>query len=253
MTVDTVLGLDLGSRNVKLAFMENGVITRTGAVETMRFYRECGRKGPSGFAVDMDALDMPRAGTVVATGYGRMAAALTGARNISEITAHYLGARFQCGLDDFVLADIGGQDYKIIRVENGALADFATNDKCAASTGRYLENMARVLGIDVAAMGAYRDDPVRLSATCAIFAESEMIGLVVRGEPVERLAAGVNRSIVARVEPLLDRMGDGPVVMAGGMALNAAVVQMLAATGRDARVLADPLHNGAIGCCVSLM
>ncbi|MBT4484229.1 MAG: 2-hydroxyglutaryl-CoA dehydratase, partial [Candidatus Latescibacteria bacterium] len=168
-----------------------------------------------------------------------------------ELKAHYLGAKFQTGLADFTLLDMGGQDYKVMRIERERLADMATNDKCAASTGRYIENMAGVLGISTEEMGLYHKDPVKLTTTCAIFGESELIGLVVKGEPVSRLAAGVNRAVVERVIPLLARMGDGIIVMSGGVALNCAVVTLLGRiTGREVRVPGDPLHNGAIGCCL---
>ncbi|MCE5249083.1 acyl-CoA dehydratase activase [bacterium] len=247
-----ILGVDLGSRNVKLALMKDGAVAFTDTVESIEFYRRFGVRSEAGFSIDLDALGFGAPERTVATGYGRMAAAITGAENISEITAHYLGAVFQTGLSDFTLVDIGGQDFKLMWVENGEIRDFVTNDKCAASSGRYLENMARVLGISLDEIGLYHDDPVQLSTTCAIFSESELIGLIVKGEPTERLAAGVNRSVVLRFLPFLDRMGDGLILLAGGVALNHAVVRMLGdMTGREVRVLDKPLHNGAIGCCVS--
>jgi predicted CoA-substrate-specific enzyme activase len=247
-----ILGIDLGSRNVKLCLMAEGRIQSSRIVETISFYQEYGRRSKQGFAVDFEALGFAGIERVVATGYGRMSASLAGAENISELTAHARGASFQTGLDTFTLLDMGGQDYKIIRVERGRMIDMAANDKCAASTGRYLENMARVLGIPVEAMGEYAQDPVALSSTCAIFGESELIGLMVKGYPVERLAAGVNRSVVERVLPLLERMAGNVIVMSGGVALNRAVVSTLAGlAGCGVRVVDEPLLNGAIGCCVS--
>lgn len=247
-----VLGIDLGSRNVKICRMEEGKILSRLSVETIEFYRTRGIMSGEGFSVDLTAFGWDGGSPVVATGYGRMSAAIRGARAISEIRAHALGARFQTGLDDFTLLDMGGQDYKVVQVEGGVVRDFATNDKCAASTGRYLENMARVLGLSLDEMGGYSEDPAELSGTCAIFGESELIGLIVRGTPIPRLAAGVNRTVVQRVLPLLDRMGEGSLVMSGGVALNPAVVSMLReAAGREVAVVPDPLFNGAIGCCAS--
>jgi len=246
-----VLGIDLGSRNVKFCVMRDSVIEKAGCIDTMEFYRNYGKTTEYGFGIDLGALDCPDAVRVVSTGYGRSAAEVSGAENISELTAHFLGAKHQTGLSDFTLLDMGGQDYKVMRIKSGRIVDMATNDKCAASTGRYLENMAHVLGITLDELGGYHDDPVSLSATCAIFGESELIGLIVRGEALDKLAAGVNRAVVDRVVPLLDRMGDGVIVMSGGVALNPAVVTFLGSlTGREVRVVPDPLHNGAIGCCV---
>ncbi len=249
-----VMGIDLGSRNVKICRMEGKDILSRVSVETIEFYRTRGHRSEEGFSVDLAAFGWDSEGTVAATGYGRMSAAIRGARALSEIKAHALGARFQTGLDDFTLLDMGGQDYKVVRVESGVVRDFATNDKCAASTGRYLENMARVLGLSLEEMGRYTEDPAPLSGTCAIFGESELIGLLVRGTPIPRLAAGVNHTVVQRVLPLLDRMGEGPLVMSGGVALNPGVVSMFSeAAGRETTVVPDPLFNGAIGCCASLL
>lgn len=246
-----IAGIDLGSRNIKICLMENEKIISRDCFDSISFYRKFGSRSGRVFSVDLLELGFGSEFSVVATGYGRMSAAIRGAETISELKAHFLGARFQTGLIDFTLLDMGGQDYKVVHAVDGAMADFATNDKCAASTGRYLENMAVVLGITLEEMGHYDDDPVVLSSTCAIFGESELIGLIVKGEPVEHLAAGVNRSIVQRVLPLLDRMGSGTIILSGGVSLNRAIVRMLGlTTGRKILVLDDPLHNGAIGCCV---
>ncbi|MFA6472773.1 MAG: acyl-CoA dehydratase activase [Candidatus Latescibacterota bacterium] len=246
-----IAGIDLGSRNIKICRMENGTIISRDCFDSMSFYRKYGTRSGRGYSIAISELEFGSEFTVVATGYGRMSAAIQGAETISELKAHFLGAQFQTGLTDFTLLDMGGQDYKVIHAADGVMVDFATNDKCAASTGRYLENMAGVLGITLEEMGQYNDAPVVLSSTCAIFGESELIGHIVKGEPLENLAAGVNRSIVQRVLPLLDRMGDGTIILSGGVSLNRAIVRLLGlTTGREILVLDDPLHNGAIGCCV---
>ena len=243
-------GIDIGSTMTKAVIMNEAVLASvmgpTGA-EHRKLANRVMEEALAQANLSFDDITY-----VVATGYGRMSAALTGANNISELKAHFLGARYQTQFDSFTLLDMGGQDYKVIHIENGRMVDMATNDKCAASTGRYLENMAHVLDISFKEIGQYYEDPVKLSSTCAIFGESELIGLVVKGEPVHRLAAGVNRTVVERVIPLLERMGEDIIVMSGGVALNEAVVKNVAEmTGRDVHVLRDPLYNGALGCCLS--
>ena len=251
-TSPTVLGIDLGSRNVKLALMENSEIVSTNAFDTVDFYKKYGFRSESGFRVNLPALGFGAVEHTVATGYGRMAAAIESADTISEISAHFLGAVYQTGLADFTLLDIGGQDFKIIKAEQGELLDFVTNDKCAASSGRYLENMAHVLGVSLQEIGSHYEHPVSLSNTCAIFSESELIGLIVKGEPVSSLAAGINKSVVERFLPFLSRFGDGLIVLSGGVALNRSVVRLMREmTGREVLVVDDPVHNGAIGCCLS--
>jgi len=248
---EPTLGIDLGSRNVKLCLAEGGRMITARIIETVAFYREYGAASERGFAVDFSKLGFQGITQVTATGYGRMSAALAGANHCSELTAHVRGARYQTGLDDFTLVDMGGQDYKIILVSGGRMIDMATNDKCAASTGRYIENMARTLGMTLDEIGVCVENSVELTSTCAIFGESEIIGLMVRGVPVASLAAGVNRSVVERILPLLDRMNGDVIVMSGGVALNRAIVTLSGRlAGRCVKVVENPLMNGAIGCCV---
>jgi len=105
---------------------------------------------------------------VVSTGYGRNNVNVENATVILELKAHTYGAVWQTGLDDFTLLDIGGQDSKVISVRNGKMADMVLNDKCAASCGRYLENMANILGIGLEELAGYHENPVELNSTCAV-------------------------------------------------------------------------------------
>lgn len=248
------LGIDLGSRTVKVCFMSGGEITEKKIFDSMEFYRKYGVRDNSGFRIDLSALGFTEPDGITATGYGRTSAAVAGAENISEIKAHFLGAVYQTGMKSFTLLDIGGQDYKVIHVRDSRMVDIATNDKCAASTGRYIENMARVLGIALEDIGQFHDNPVKLSSTCAIFGESELIGMIVRGEPMENLAAGVNLAVVERIIPLLDRMPEDVIVLAGGVSLNDAVRKFIGeVSGKEVLKLPDPVFNGALGCCAWML
>ncbi|HWJ02219.1 MAG TPA: acyl-CoA dehydratase activase, partial [Verrucomicrobiae bacterium] len=186
---------------------------------------------------------------LVSTGYGRNSLDLAGARVIPEIKAHLVGAVFQTGLKDFTLLDLGGQDSKIIKVQNGKMVDFLTNDKCAASTGRYLENMANVLGISLEELGRHWEEPVELNSTCAVFGESELIGKIVDGNSVAHLAAGVNFTIFRRIQPLLRQLWSPVLVFTGGVAQNQALQKIIQQELRaEVVVPAEPQFNGAIGC-----
>jgi len=102
---------------------------------------------------------------------------------ISEIKAHFKGAVYQTGENNFILIDIGGQDSKVIIVKDGYIEDFVMNDKCAASSGRFIEVAANILKIPIEKMGSYTENPVKLSSTCSVFAESEIIGKIAEGYP----------------------------------------------------------------------
>jgi predicted CoA-substrate-specific enzyme activase len=144
---------------------------------------------------------------------------------------------------------MGGQDTKVAQVRDGRLTDFVMNDKCAASSGRYLENMAAVLEVSLSELSSHWEEPVKLDATCGIFGESELIGQILRGYPLERLCAGVNQTLVKRVLPMLRRFPSDRLVLTGGVALNKALATLLEReTGLQIIVPPHPQHNGAIGC-----
>jgi len=252
----TICGIDLGSRSVKIALMgqkaegEGLEILQLESLDTIRFYREYGRKQGDKLAVNFEALGLPAVDSLVSTGYGRNTLELAGGEAIPELKAHVLGAIYQTGLKDFTLVDLGGQDSKIIQVRKGRMIDFLTNDKCAASSGRYLENMATILDVSLEELGEYTDAPVELNSTCAVFGESELIGKIVEGFPLAELAAGVNTTIVKRILPLLRAFPGEVIVFTGGVAHNRAVGRLLeTGSGRRIVIPQEPQFNGAIGCC----
>ncbi len=247
-----ICGIDLGSRNVKVALLDSdGKICQANIYDTMDFYRNYGSKKHRQLVIDFQGLGLPAADTVVSTGYGRLTVAVAGGEVIPELKAHLLGAGFQTGEVTFTLLDLGGQDSKIIKVVNGKMTDFSTNDKCAASSGRYLENMAAVLGISLDELSCHYRDPVDLSSTCAVFGESELIGKIIEGYDIARLAAGVNYTIFKRLRPMLSRLLSEPVIFTGGVAKNQALREIIRQElSVKVVVPGAPQLNGAIGCCV---
>ncbi|WP_136515645.1 acyl-CoA dehydratase activase [Geomonas edaphica] len=248
------IGIDLGSRKAKFALMRGGEILRLADLDTIAFYKKYGRIVDDELSLDLEgsgifSADELREAQITVTGYGRNSINLHGARVISEIKAHVAGARTQTGLADFTLLDMGGQDTKVAQVVAGRLTDFVMNDKCAASSGRYLENMASVLEVSLDELSSHCDEPVALDATCGIFGESELIGQILRGYPVARLCAGVNLTLVKRVMPMLKRFPSDTLVITGGVALNSAMITLLRAQcGMEIIIPKHPQHNGAIGC-----
>jgi (R)-2-hydroxyacyl-CoA dehydratese activating ATPase len=249
----TSCGIDLGSRNVKLVVMKEREIISANKFDTIEFYRNYGRRVDGQLNIDLSALGVPKVDHLVSTGYGRNSLDLSGAKVLPEIKAHLLGAIHQTGLKDFTLLDLGGQDSKIIKVQNGKMVDFLTNDKCAASTGRYLENMAHVLGISLEELGEHWENPVELNSTCAVFGESELIGKIVDGYSTSSLAAGVNYTIFKRIQPMLRQLYSPTIVFTGGVAQNKALGQLLRQeTGCQVVIPEHPQYNGASGCVVSV-
>ena len=190
----------------------------------------------------------------MATGYGRNNVEFA-QKAVTEITCHAAGAHFQDPSARSVI-DIGGQDSKAIALDQkGHVIDFAMNDKCAAGTGRFLEVMARALEVDLDAFGdmsLQADAPASISSLCTVFAESEVISLISRGEKRENIIAGIHDSIGARVVAMANRIGlIKPLMMTGGVARNKGVVKALEMkSGLPIVVLKLAQVNGAIGAAL---
>jgi len=219
-------------------------------LDTIVFYRDYLIRDLGRLAIDWVRLRLPEPKSLVVTGYGK-GLLQKNFPAITEIRAHFLGARRQTGLAHFVLLEVGGQDTKVLYVKEGRVFDFLTNDRCAAGTGRFLENMARFLKMPLTRFAAARRDPVEISQTCAIFGESELVGHLLEGVDPERIAAGVNASVARRALAMVRRYPCGTLVCVGGVARNRAVLHFLQEAGKF-RVLAPPYpqFNGALGCCL---
>ena len=196
---------------------------------------------------------LPQA-SVAATGYGRVCVPYAD-RQITEITCHARGACALYGEQTLTVIDIGGQDTKIIRVEDGRVAEFLMNDKCSAGTGRFLDVMAGTLGIAPQALYALAASGggVHISSMCTVFAESEVVGLIGRGEEKENIAYAVVDSIATKVAAQAARLlpADGPVCLTGGLCEAQVLVDALsAALSRPIQTCPDARYAGAIGAAM---
>ena len=133
----------------------------------------------------------------LATGYGRNSLTGIADKQMSELSCHAKGACFLFPNVHTVI-DIGGQDVKVLHIENGAMVNFQMNDKCAAGTGRFLDVMARVLEVkveDLGRLGAMSTKEVGISSTCTVFAESEVISQLAMGTDKCDIIDGIHRSV----------------------------------------------------------
>jgi predicted CoA-substrate-specific enzyme activase len=243
-----VLGIDLGSREVKIVLMEDNKIIQKMKVSTMSFYRDyCDFNGK--VIVNLEKLNIGQIDKAVSTGYGKNNTDLLLFTPINEIKAHVYGGMYQTNLKDFILLDVGGQDVKVVKVEKGVTTDLELNEKCAASCGRYLENMANVLEISLDDMSNFHENPVELNSTCAVFSESELIGKIAEGVSIECLCSSVNYSLYKRLRPLLTKFKGKKLILTGGVANNTAIKRYLKEDYEEIVSIAEPQFNGAIGCC----
>lgn len=241
------LGIDLGSRFVKIAVEKDGK-REFFREDTVYFYKNMVKRDGGDVYMDLSAYGAEGA-EVVATGYGRNMMSFANAKVVSEIKAHYRGALESTGEKEFLLVDVGGQDSKVIYVKDGYIEDFVMNDKCAASTGRFLENACRILDIGLDELIGMTDSPAKLSSTCAIFSESELVGKIAEGTPIDSIGAGVNESISRRLFPLIRKYRNTNIYAAGGVASNKAIIHFLSEMSETSiRVIENPQFNGCCGC-----
>src|SRR5512146_1835298 len=191
---------------------------------------------------------------VVGTGYGRYKVTF-GDTQITEISCHGRGAVHMFPQTRTVV-DMGGQDTKAIRVSaTGEIVDFCMNDKCAAGTGRFLGAASAALDIPLSELGevAMRAErAVKISTTCTVFAESEVLSWLGKGKKIEDILLGVHESIAARSIGLLRRVGiEEQVTVTGGVTRNQAMVETLnKRLGLRVNVSEESHYIGALGAAL---
>ena len=208
------VGIDIGSTASKVVVLKNNQIADHFTLPT----GWNGKETAGNIYKQLDQKHYTEDMRCIATGYGRVSVDYAD-KVVTEITCHGKGgwALFQ---RNCTLVDVGGQDTKVIRLENGQVKDFLMNDKCAAGTGKFIEVMANRLGVSLTEMYdlARSGTPVPISAMCTVFAESEVIGHIGAGMPRQDIAAGVIDSVSARVANLVTRFGAGEeLVLTGGL------------------------------------
>lgn len=242
------LGLDMGSRAVKVALLEDSL------PPVLKW-------APGGWDPVQVALDLLQGESwdhMAVTGYGRQ----LGARHFScpsltELKAVALGAA-HLHPEARGVVDVGGQDTKALALDaRGRMQKFTMNDRCAAGTGRFLEVMATAMGLRMeefvtTALGA--GEAEQLSSLCAVFAESEVVSAIGRGAPRESLALGIHRSVAQRIVSMVRALGlEGPLLFTGGGALNACLAREMRQGGLELLDTAHPQHVAALGCALSIV
>lgn len=243
------VGIDIGSTASKVAIMDDDKkeILYTKLLPSGWNSRETGEEIKNW----IESLNLGDVG-IVATGYGRISVPYAD-KTVTEITCHAKGALF-LNPKDMTVIDIGGQDTKVIVVEDDMVSDFLMNDKCSAGTGKFLEVMANRLGLTLQEMFEFakKGEPVPISSVCTVFAESEIISLMGKGTPREDIACGVVQSIVKKVAALSSkRLKSGDVFLTGGFCDSDYVIEELSKE-LGATVHTDPRARfaGAIGAAL---
>jgi len=247
------MGIDVGSASSKVVILKDGKEIVAACVVQVG----TGSSGPEKALSDALAesgITREDISYIVTTGYGRFAFDDSD-RQISEISCHAKGVYFQFP-NARTIIDIGGQDAKAIKIDKtGMVKQFFMNDKCAAGTGRFLDVMSRVLEITVDQLADYSERAefaASISSTCTVFAESEVISQLSKGEKKENIIAGVHAAVASKALALAYRgVIEEDIVMSGGVALNSGVVRaMEEQTGMKVTVAKNPQTIGALGAAL---
>lgn len=245
-------GIDVGSLTAKCVLLDDSKIIAHKVVRVKPKIEETARE------VFEEALRIAKVRRedvirIFSTGYGRSRVEFAD-KAITEITCHAVGASFLIPSVRTVI-DIGGQDSKVIAVDNGRVVDFVMNDKCSAGTGRFLEVMASALQLaleDLGVIAMKAKKKVTISSTCTVFAESEVISYLSAGERIEEIVAGICDAIASRIVGMATRVGvREDVVLTGGVAKNLAVKKAIEEKlGIPVKVPEEPQIVGALGAAV---
>lgn len=246
------LGLDVGASATKAVLLDvdgrvHARAVRKSGADFAAAAKACLEEVTTAAAVS--PADIER---VVATGYGRRSVDFA-TKAVTEITCHARGcyASFPRAI---TIVDIGGQDNKVIVVEDsGERRNFKMNRKCAAGTGAFLEEIATHLDTplsDLNDLAQQATGDVELGSFCTVFAKTELLKLIAEGTPLPDMAKAAYRSVVKRIlemDPLA-----GQVVMTGGVvAHNPIIVDLVSEVlGRDVLVPDHPQHTGALGAAL---
>jgi bzd-type benzoyl-CoA reductase Q subunit len=247
-------GIDVGSLSAEAVLLADGEIASYSVIRTSPESAETAVRALEE-ALDGGRFRQQDIEYTVATGYGRVVVPFADT-NYTEIACHARGAHFFHPSVRTVL-DMGGQDCKATRCDaDGKVTDFRMNDKCAAGTGRSLEVMASLLGVqleDVGPLSLESDgEPIKVSNTCVVFAKSEVLSLMRQGKPTSGILAGLCDGIADRVKSLVRIVGvEEDFAISGGITKNPGVVKRIEQKlGVTAHICFEPQIVGAVGAAL---
>jgi bzd-type benzoyl-CoA reductase Q subunit len=221
----------VGSVSTQVVILVDGEFYAFGNTRTGSDSPNSARNGME-YALEKTGLKLENIDYCIGTGYGRVNVPMA-QQSITEISCHARGANFMYGPEVRTVMDMGGQDCKVINVDDkGKVLNFMMNDKCAAGTGRGMEVFADLIHIPVWEIGPrsfqIKKQPPPISSTCVVFAKSEVVGLLEQGVSENEIMAAYCSAMAHRIMELLNRLGvKEKFVITGGIAKNEGVVKRL--------------------------
>ncbi|MBN1381733.1 MAG: 2-hydroxyglutaryl-CoA dehydratase [Deltaproteobacteria bacterium] len=246
-------GIDIGSSTSKAVLIDEGDMLSYSIMPTGAESVNSARRVMAD-VLDKAGISAKDVSYILATGYGRVIVPFAN-EALTELTCHARGAHFLFPNVRTIL-DMGGQDCKAIRCDaNGQLLNFVMNDKCAAGTGRFLELIARVLGVSLDALSDLAlkaTATIKINSTCAVFAKSEVTSLIREGKNRCDVIAGLHDAIAMRVFNLLRGVGiESQLAITGGLGKNKAIIREIEKkTDLNCMIAEEPQIVGALGAAL---
>lgn len=239
------IGIDVGSTYTKICVLDEGGNIRALSCE------ETPVRQTEYFAEKLRSLRTEYGPIpVVSCGYGRKN--IGGTRTLSELSALAAGVGRIAPKSEVIL-DIGGQDTKLICQRNGRLLSFFVNDKCAAGCGMFLNNTLLRLKIPFSSLDLTdgRLPDLRLSSTCAVFAQSEIVEKIAEGVPEDAIVRAVLVQILTQAKTLLNKMDCREIALSGGLTkLPGIEAYARAVLEKPVTVPENAAYLSAVGCAV---
>jgi benzoyl-CoA reductase subunit D len=248
-------GIDCGARNTKTVILRDRRIIAKGMVPT-GFDQGKAVEASLAMAVQQAGIARTAVQRICGTGSGRIAVRIAD-RSVNEIKAMAQGA-FYFFPNARTAADVGAEEGRTARLDDkGNAVDFAVNEKCAAGAGAFIEAMARALEVTIEEMGLLglrSDKAIPINAQCAIFAESEVVGLIHSNTAKPDICRAIHDSIASRIVSMIRRIGiHEDVVLIGGLARNPGFVSSMTKQLKVGKIHSPeaPEFGAAVGAAVS--
>jgi len=251
-----IAGIDCGAKNTKSVILRDGKIIGKGMTLT-GFDQASAVKESLDAALKDAGIDAKDVDKISGTGAG-MEEIKDASMKVNEIRAMAKAANYFFPSARTV-TDVGAEMGRAVKIdERGKAIDFAINEKCAAGAGAFIEAMARAIEVELEEMGPMAlqsDKSIPMNAQCAIFAESEVVGLIHAKTVKEDISKAIHDAMASRIVSMIRRIGvNEDIVMIGGVALNPGFVGCLKRELGIDRVYipADPAFGAAVGAAVVL-
>jgi len=247
-------GIDCGAKNTKTVVVKDGEIIGKGSVLT-GFDQKKAVEESLAKAIEAACISREEISKIGGTGSGRDSIEMAD-HKVNDIKAMGMAAHFYYP-NARTVTDVGAEEGRAAKMnENGNAVDFAINEKCAAGAGAFIEAMSRALETSLEEMGPMAlksDKEIPMNAQCAIFAESEVVGLIHAKTEKDDISKAIHDAMASRIVSMIRRIGiNEDVVMIGGVAYNPGFVEAMRRELNLEKIYIpdDPEYGPAVGAAI---